>query len=547
MKIFRILIVLASFSSLGANSLADRLITKDGNVIEVEKARQLQDGTYELTFKAGTIICPEDEIREIEIEGDMSDYVPKNENEKRKLEQGFVRYDGKWLSAQRYKNLLRDRAEERRVRLEEIEHHSEFKNAYEKLTKHFHIRTNTTPELLEYYAELLEAYYRLMDKRVGIKPTPSLRRTKMKVNIYRTREDWEEENEIGTGGGVVGYFSPHQQTLNFFYDSEDPSFTDWVALHECTHLLTYLIDPQAHARIWINEGVADFFGSSDIVRDKKGKLKILPGKIQVDRILTVQQAIKEDKYTRLEKLFKIDRGTFNAFHYAHAWSFVYFLNNHSKYEKGFRKFFKLNYTLPKSVDFKWEGTTKVVPAKEVRRLLLESIKVKDVQKLEDEWLTFIKSIDVSAPEALFKRAYINYRQGKSEEYEQAFADLNEAIEGGVETSRAYATRGSIRLVVKDGGGVDGAVKDYRRAVELDPLEAGYRINLGLLMSGQLVLLPGLDVRGQIMPKGAKGKVREEAIMHMGLAIELEPDNSFYSSLFESFKKNDREGGSDKAQ
>ena len=42
----------------------------------------------------------------------------------------------------------------------------------------------TMPELLEYYCELLEAYYDLMDDRFRIKPSPSLRRTKMAVNIF---------------------------------------------------------------------------------------------------------------------------------------------------------------------------------------------------------------------------------------------------------------------------------------------------------------------------------------------------------------------------
>jgi len=531
---------------LTAPGFADRLITKDGEVVEVLKARQLSDGSYELLFKSGRIVCSASHLKEVEIEGDMSDYVPQNEDEKQKLEKGFVRFEGKWLSKQRYQNLLKQRAEERRERLESLSHHADFSNAYEEETKHFIVRTNATPELLEYYCELLEAYYRLMDKQVGIKPTPTLRRTKMVVNIYRTRDNWEDENEAGVGGGVVGYFSSRDQTLNFYYDSEDPAFTDWVALHECTHLLTYLVEPQAHARIWINEGVADYFGSSDIVRHK-GKLKILPGKLQVDRILTVQQAIKEDKYTRLEQLFKIDRGTFNAFHYAHAWSFVYFLNNNKKYEKGFKKFFKLNYTL-KKVDFEWDrsGTVKVVPAREVRRILLDSLKVKDVAKLEREWISFIQGIDVSAPEALFKRAYLNFRSGKTEEWSQALKDLNEAIEGGVDHPRAFATRAALHVMAKGGKGRNAAIKDYRKAVELAPLNASFRMSLGLALTGLPVLAPGVRVTfvGQdgdsVLPKASQEK-RLEGMMQMGLACDLEPHNTVYSELLESYKEGLRSG------
>ena len=36
-----------------------------------------------------------DLIQAIEIEGDMSDYEPKNDDERKKLEQGYVRFEGK--------------------------------------------------------------------------------------------------------------------------------------------------------------------------------------------------------------------------------------------------------------------------------------------------------------------------------------------------------------------------------------------------------------------------------------------------------------------
>ena len=49
--------------------------------------------------------------------------------------------------------------------------------AVEPLPSYF-LLSNASPELLDYYAELLEAYYSLMDDRFGINPGPELKRTK---------------------------------------------------------------------------------------------------------------------------------------------------------------------------------------------------------------------------------------------------------------------------------------------------------------------------------------------------------------------------------
>src|SRR5204863_6348785 len=127
-----------------------------------------------------------------------------------------------------------------------------------KETTHFAIRTNTSPELLDYYANLLETYYSLMDDRFGINPTPTMRRTKLGVNIYKSRKEFTKITH--EPAGVAGFFSPSDKTLNFYHDYEEPDVSNWVSLHECTHLLTFLIDPEYLPQFWVNEGVADFFG-----------------------------------------------------------------------------------------------------------------------------------------------------------------------------------------------------------------------------------------------------------------------------------------------
>ena len=542
-RLARAALALSLLPVLAGSARADRLITHDGRILVVQKARKLEDGQYRLQFEHGTILCPSDFVKTVEIEGDMSDYVPANADEQKKLEQGYVRYQGKWMSKSAYQTQLNKEAEARRERVEELAAHSNFFNGWEEETKHFKIKTNTSPELLEHYSNLLEAYYKLMDKRVGIKPTPTLRRTKMRVNIFKNRNDWEKNNEAGVGGGVVGYFDFFNETLNFFHDYSEPSFSDWVGLHECTHLLTYLIEPQsapAVSSIWVNEGVADFFGSSEVTTDSKGKVKIEPGKLQVDRILTVQQAIKDGDNVRLEDLLLLTKPEFHSFEYAHAWSFVYFLNNSSaQYAKGFKKFFKEFYTAPKGVETSWEpypnkqGTARVIPREEVRRILLDALKVKDVAQLEREWVDFIKGIEIDGPDARFKRGYRIVRTGNTKQFDQAKEDLDAAIQDGFEDPRAYWARGLVNTVKIPG--MQGGLEDFRKAVELAPLNPSYRYTLAQCLAGLGVTTGGLTIRfDKERDLYGSDEQLEEAKQHFGLACEMAPENGDMEEAYEDF-------------
>jgi len=507
----------------------DRLITKDGRILELKKARVLPDGNYQLVFESGEITCPKEFVASVEIEGDMSDYVPASEDEKKKLAEGFVRFRGKWLSKAAYQSELNKQTELSKARTAELAAHARFNDGWEKETKHFLFKSDTSPELLDYYAELLESYYDLMDQRVGIKPSPTLRRTKMQVNIYKSREEFLQftKKEPDT----LGYFSFVEEKLQFFHNYEDPGQSQWTALHEGTHLLTYLIEPQAWPQIWANEGVADYFGSAKVARDKKGKLAITPGELQVDRVLTVQQAIQEKKFVPLDKLFFLEQGEgFRGFEYCHSWSFVYFLNN-SKYEPAFRKFFKDFYGVAKGVKFTLEqgfpnqqGAAKIIPPDEVQRLLLDKLGVKDLAKLQQEWLDFVAAIPIDGPEARFKRGFeALYGAGGEDGLKRGLEDLDAAIAGGVKDPRAYWARGLIQLLTK--GQAEPTIADFRRAVELAPLEAGYRANLAQMLSGLSLVLPG-DSGASDEKEALDGSEEElvEAELHFGLACELAPEN-----------------------
>lgn len=518
---------------LASTSLqADRLITNDGRVVEVKKARKEGD-KYHLLFEHGEVIAPDDErIASIEIEGDMSDYVPQNDDERSKLEDGFVKYRGKWMTAQRYETEKKKEYEAAQERTAYLAEHSDWYNAWTMESKHFIIKCNASPELMEYYADLLEAYYKLMDNRVGIKPTLSYQRKKMTVNIYKSREEFQSLSAAGVGASTLGYFWSADDTLNFFHNYQEPAQSDWVALHECTHLLTFLIDQQYQPQIWLNEAVADFFGSANILIDKKGKITIEPGQLQTDRVLTVQKAIEDKNDTKLKDLFFIDRNAFDGFQYAHAWSFVYFLNEYDKgkYQKGFQKFFKDLYTVKKGIPYESvpaagpTGRGKQVSPEDIRDLLLKAIRVKDVEDLEKQWKEFVKAIPIEGRDARLKRGLRSVMMG---DFKDAVEDLDVAIELGAEDPRAWASRGRAKALTS---GPKSGIKDLETAVEKDPLNAAFRNELSGLLVGSIST-------GFFRASGGGDKLftNEEAKKQAGLAVELDPENEAYKSWYQRFE------------
>jgi len=548
---------LAAAALLAPLCRADRILTEDGRILHPRKAAVEGKG-YRFVFENGEIVVASHAgIQSVEIEGDMSAYVPQNDDEREKLAQGYVRYKGKWFSKPGYQDELRHEFERSKARTEDLARHSEWDHGWTKETQHFAIQTNTSPELLDEYAELLESYYRLMDDRIGINPTPTMRRTKLAVNIFKSREEFRTLSSWGEGqmpGGVIGFFSPTAKSLNFFLDWQEPARTRWVALHECTHLLTFLVDQQYQPQIWVNEGVADYFGSSRIERDKNGKLTIHPGEVQTDRILTVQQAILAGKAmgpntggdkksakpgarrdTTLEELFMLKREEFDGFQYAHAWSFIYFLNQYEdgKYAKSFARFFKGLYSLEKPLKVDTSGGLKRVSPEDIKKYLLSKLGVKDTTELEKEWKTYIASIPIEGPVARLKRGLSAVRQL---EFKAAVEDLDAAIEGGTTDPRAYWARG--RALAALGKRAEGR-KDLEKAVELDPLSAAFRYELSRVIAGRFAK-PATDP-GSAPPAAEHADVEEkklkipEARTQAGLAAELDPENEAFQKWFAAFE------------
>ena len=125
-----------SLALFATQARADRVVTQDGRILAPKKARTEGTG-YKLAFENGDIVLPDKSlVRQVEIEGDMSDYVPQNDDEKSKLEQGYVKYRSRWMSAPAYKEELRKEFEASKKRTEEIKAHSDWDHGWTKKTAH---------------------------------------------------------------------------------------------------------------------------------------------------------------------------------------------------------------------------------------------------------------------------------------------------------------------------------------------------------------------------------------------------------------------------
>src|SRR5262249_41790227 len=261
-----------------------------------------------------------------------------------------------------------------------------------------------------------------------------------------------------------------------------------------------------------------YFGSSRVERDKNGKISIHPGELQLDRVLTVQQAIQVGKSkqpstgtekvadkpgsrrdTTLEELFLLKREEFDGFQYAHAWSFVFFLNHYEngKYAKAFAHFFKGLYSLEKPLKVDTSGGGKAVSPEDIRKYLLSKLGVKDTAGLEKEWKDYIAAIPVEGPVAQLKRGMNAARQF---DFKGALPDLDAAIAAGTKDPRAFWARGRALAAL---GKKAEARKDLEKAIEMDPLSAGIRFELSRVLAGRVARAPK-DAGGTASAAEAEG-------------------------------------------
>lgn len=477
---------------------ADRVLLNDGRQIEgVIKSETDEAVTLEIN---GVDIPIKRELIDEVYPAITDDYEPQDAKERRYLERGFVKFEGRWMSRSRYENELEDRREAEAEELERLKKEQQWRNRKKFDTRYFTIESNLPEDVLDEWVMLLETYYKYFREYWGIKISPKVAREEKKVVLYRTKDDFFRANP-DIPRGVLGYFSSHLGELHIFYDFRDPYLSQTVLFHEFNHLLTYLIDPDFSYPIWLNEGMAEYYGTADV--DEDGDFVV--GAQQDGRLVRIYKDKADGNLLGIAELMLTEQPRFSAREYAYAWSFCHFLMENDEYHNAFRAFFG---NLPNNGDI---STTKIPYdyGRDTRDTcdlydVLEAFEKRmgeSVEDLEAEWLDWIEQ----AYDDLNPRAY--YRAAQTELWEpkadgshivKAVEHFEKAVELGIddpECFRQYAE------MLRKGGIVERNVKMtpiepdpvrayemIQRAIELDPLNPLFYLEAGgiLIMESELL-------------------------------------------------------------
>src|SRR5262249_28819613 len=104
----------------------------------------------------------------------------------------------------------------------------------------------------------------------------------------------------------------------------------------------------------------------------------------------------------------------------------------------------------------------------------------------------------------------------------ALEDVESAISAGVEDPEAYWARAFLSLLTGTKG---SPLADFKKAVELAPLEAAYQANLAAALCGMPIGTPGALEHEEGAELHGDDDALGEAELHFGLACELAPDNT----------------------
>lgn len=464
--------------------LKDIIITNHGKIFEGQVSEK--GDVYFIDVDGGKITTPKALIKKVEYVSPVSE-PPKTEEEKKKAANGYVKFQGKWISSNRFKLERKRELQKIRDKIDGLKKHSDPANPWRAKTSRFILETTTSQELLNHYVELFDAHMTAFEQRFKINISKEARKRKPIVRIFKDRAEYMNfTRAFGTGG----YFSFVDNTLHLFHNFEDPALTASVLLHEGAHLLNYLSNTRFAGRPhWIEEGVAEYFGSSKISRNKRGKLILEPGQILGNRLLFIHNLVATRKVNNLRAALATK--SYKYPDYAYWWSFVHFMIHSEEYGNKFLKFYRKLYAL-RNVEGRKNGDFVYVSSEESVKAFEKSLKIKDWDLVQAKWEQFI----VDNVEKVggygwmvlgrdlyfesFKRKAVEENAKKGEELdgksqktllEESMEALNRSIEEkGYVKAEAFYYRA---MAYKEIFEYQKGLQDINRSIELDPLNDRY--------------------------------------------------------------------------
>jgi len=443
---------------------ADMLQLKDGRVIEGVPMERIQGGV-KVKYKHGDVVIADRLIRDFLQSNPDGTFKPRDDADAEKMAKGLVPYQGKWIPKNQYDRIRKKQIDAYKERIEEARKHKKWRDRYQTETKNFRFEYTIPRETAQEFMDLFETYFKTFAKAWGIRRGKV---GKLKVCFYHDEDYFHQVS--GAGWGVGGYFrfvDPIE--LNVYNRRNDKRETEKVIFHEVNHFLVHLIDPKFHYSLWINEGLAEYYGSSDW-DPKRKKMKV--GLIQEGRLVSVKDDIDEGDWLGLEEMIQMEGSTIK--HYTWGWSFCHFMLHTPKYTKKYKKFFKA-LALGNGVKrepFAW-GMQKVGP-EETIRLLKKFLGVKDLKKLEKEWHDYIKTnLKTQTARGYVEAARMAERNDLSIKAQNLY---KKALKAGCKSHECYFNYG---MLLWRKNKEKEAIEMFEKAIEVDPLDAYSYLYIGL--------------------------------------------------------------------
>ena len=225
-------------------------------------------------------------------------------------------------------------------------------HTYKAETDHYSVVTDVSQEYADDLGVELETIRLAFDKFF---PDPEEKGRLYKIYVFGSQSAYLA---AGAPPNSLGAYYPFTKRIVLF-KQPDHKGTLMTLKHEAFHQYCDQVASKSIPQ-WFNEGLADFFGSSEVIR-KGGRnyARILPNKRRLDTIKTM---IQRNACASTEELMKMshremyepDRIFLN---YCQAWSLIYFCieGGKSGYQNALKNYFKA-FTRGKSRDKSYELT-----------------------------------------------------------------------------------------------------------------------------------------------------------------------------------------------
>jgi tetratricopeptide (TPR) repeat protein len=504
----RLAAALALFALGAPGQASDTLCLKDGRIFD-DVVLQRGEGVILVKFENGQASVPLDRVLECVIENDTA-FVPATEEEKQKVAEGLVLFEGKWVKPAERDARLKKLVAEKRETVEKLKQSRLWRNRIVAETKDFTVEYTVPTPVFADCSERMEAYFAEFVKRWKIKKPRDL--AKLKVRFYAEPDDFYQVT--GMPRGVLAFFEPVEPPyrLQFYYDRLDPMGVERDMLHEFGHYIQKLVDTGFSYPHWPGESLAEYYSTASYDPATK-KITIEPVVLE-ERLIEIQRDIEEGERVGLEELIR--NGNKGEYHdYTWGWSLVYFLMSKPETAKKFEDFY-LGLARSRSVSREGVSALKNYRADYVEgEEMLASFKKEmglkrdsDVRALEIAWHDALQDdMRVTSSRGLARAAQMARRFDRKHRAKRLYEEAIAAGDATALTHHRYAE------LLEDMDEHAAAREHWAKAVELDPLVPEFYIAWGKSL---------LD----------EAATKEEGKRLLKLAQEIEPENLYLEQHLE---------------